>query len=714
MGEVFHLRRPAGSIIGREGDIRAVRDAIDTGRLVTLIGPGGVGKTALAAEVIHEIEPEFDRVVTVELADAIEPSDVVRRVASAVLGETSDDLARVADGLAAVPTLLAIDNCEHLVDATSELVVSLLAAAEQLRIIATSRRALAVADEYLWTVEPLATTGLPDLTNAPAVQLFLERVRQVVPTFELTAANRADVKAISRAADGVPLVIELAAALVRVRPLREILDSMSIPARELGGERRDGAAHQRTLADSLEWSRRFLSDEDARLLDRLSVFVGGFTSAAAGWLDDSASTGLSRLVDHSLLRFDPITSRYRLLEVVRLDAFERLKADESSDYIAAMDRHLAWCRSIVEQIAQGRFEPDPDDVYRRFEDEVPNLIAALRRAQQAGDVESYRALLGPVAVWWVHYQQPDDPADWESAFPDGDVPLQWHANVMSALAFYWSHQGDHERALMYARRATVLHDEVGDLAGRSLAELVEGNAESSRGNVAEAMTAYSTAIETGIESGFEYPELAARLSLARLQPDAPGTGDQLTRGLRIAEDGFPSLVGVVGAELGMVALREGKTAQARRLTADAVKAARAIGFREGLATALCSQGEVALADGDSGLAKALLDEALSVARSAGHVGLIERATIGLGSVAQMPDGPRATSVGELLEPLSDRELSVARLLRGSLTQREIAEELYIAPSTVKTHIKSIYRKLGVNKRSYAITRALELGLFERG
>ena len=708
-GAVLDLQQHAEAIVGRGEDIRRVVDLVGRARLVSLVGSGGVGKTALVAEVVHELEPDFDRVVIVELANGSHEGDVARLIADAVIDEPARGMERAAAALDSMSTLLVLDNCEHLVDEVADVLVRLLDRTEHLRVLVTSRRPIDLGDEVIWTVRPL---GVPerhgtddDVLASPAAQLFIERVRQSVPTFELADGNRLLVADVCRAADGVPLVLELAAALARTQPLSEILRAMTERPAGLSTARRDRPEHQRSVAASLEWSRQFLPDADADLLDRLTVFTGGFTAEAARCIDPAGTAeGLARLVDHSLVAFDPETDRYRILEIVRLEAATDLDPDARAD---VERRHHEWALAVVERIHALRWDADPDNVFPGFRLEVPNLCTALRRCAAAGDTDGFGALLGPIAIWWVHYLPPDDPGMWWDYLSD-DLPLEWRANIESGTAFYWSHRGQHERALEHAERAKVLHDEDGDLVCRAMAEQAIGNAHLALGDAGAARASYEEALASALASGHPYPELITRVSLARLDPDDPAADRHLADGLAIARTGFGSAEALISSELGVRATRAGRYGDARRLLDQAIDRARSHGYAEILGTALCGRGELAVAESD-GVAHDFFQEALHVGRRISHDGLIVRARSGLD--ASPESGPAPAPTGEGGEPLSERELAVARLLRGDLTQREIADELYIAPSTVKTHIKSIYRKLGVSKRSHAITRAQELGLF---
>lgn len=723
-GGVLHLRRPVGAIVGRATELRRLAAELERTRLVSLVGPGGVGKTALAAELAHEVEPDLDRLVTVELLDADQADDPRRLLSTAVLGEHSATVGSIAAGLDAERTLVIIDNGEHLIDDVAELVADLIDRTAQVTVLVTSRRPLDLGQETVWTVEPLAApdaSTLPEeLERLPAVQLFLERAYRAAPAFRLTPDNRPLVAEICRAADGVPLVVELAAALVRTTTLDAIVEAMGGSSSALASNRRDLPRHQRSIEASLDWSRRFLDDADRELLDRLSVFVGGFPAEAALAIDRAATpAALTRLCDHSLLTFDPTSGRYRLIEIVRVDGAGRLGEDEEAEVAEA---HRRWCGTVVEALEAARYAADPDNRFPAFELELPNLAAAFRRCHQRGEHHHARAILGPIALWWVHYLPPDDPNQWIELFHSDDTPTLWRANVTSALSYLSSHQGDHERALALATEAGDLHRQADDPVGEALILSAAGNALAELGRRPEAAERYRRGLETAVAAEDPYAEMTLRTILARFEPDAPEADSHLERAAELGQGGFGAIESIIWAEQGLRALRRGDLALAGALTEQALDRARHTSYPEAVANALCGRADVAAAAAQPDLATERYREALRLGRRMAHQGLIDRATTGLNGL-NGPGGPgRATAppttegpspTPSPAESLSDRELAVARLLRGDLTQREIADELYIAPSTVKTHITSIYRKLGVAKRSHAITRAAELGLFDR-
>ncbi|MEM9465396.1 MAG: LuxR C-terminal-related transcriptional regulator [Actinomycetota bacterium] len=704
-----------GSIVGRADAVRGLTELVAGSRLVTLIGPGGVGKSTLAAEVIDEVEPEFGQIVVVPLADADDDSEVLRVAAAALAEEAELSLDGFVASVSAMPTLLVLDNCEHVVDAAATLVGAVIRGADEVRVLATSRRPLDLSGEAIWPVWPLAVpaedTTVDLALGTASVQLFVERARNVAPTFDLDEDNLGAVVDICRLADGVPLVLELAAALVRTQPLAAIRTVMTESGVETAS--RDVLDHHRSVAASLDWSRRFLPGTDLDLFDRLAVFVGGFRAdAVEAVAPDSDLGALRRLVDHSLVQFDPRSGRYRILEPVRRDSLARLAADELA---AAQAAHVTYCVRVVDQIHRARHAPDPENEFPRFWAEAANIRAALRRLRGDDDIEGYFSLVGPIAPWIVHYVPSERPSEWEALLdrPGVEIPSAWRANISLALAFHASHRARHQDALRYAE-AAQLHVPDDDIHV-ALAELASGNAHVELGATDAARSSYRRTIELATDTGETYPGMLGRIALARLDPDDPETTAYLEDALEMARDGFAAMHSMIAAELAGRSHRQQRHLDAIRLADEAIEQARRTTAGEILASALTTRAELAIADGERTMAGELLDEAGAVGRIIGHQPLLARiddAWQALDAGASSLHDGSVSANGGLIEPLSERELGVLRLLRGDLTQREIGDELYIAASTVKSHIKSIYRKLGVGKRSHAITRAGELGLFD--
>ena len=295
-----NLRPAITSFIGRESEVGEIEAALRAHRLVTLTGAGGVGKTRLATEVAARLADEFpDGVWFFELAAVTDPAAVPDAVA-AVLGITQQPGKSVAESVAAAlegrVRLLVIDNCEHVRDAAADLVEAILAQSATVRILATSREGLRVADEQLWAVPSLDVDAG---TDSAAVTLFVERARSVAQRFSLAGADAEAVVEICRRLDGIPLAIELAASRMASMTSMEVRDRLDQRFRLLVGSRRGLERHQ-TLRHAVAWSYDLLDDAEKVLLERCSVFAGGFdlqSVCAVAGLDDRDDLAVLDLLD---------------------------------------------------------------------------------------------------------------------------------------------------------------------------------------------------------------------------------------------------------------------------------------------------------------------------------------------------------------------------------------------------------------------------------
>jgi predicted ATPase/class 3 adenylate cyclase len=394
------------SFIGRESEAGEVLAAVKAHRLVTLTGVGGVGKTRLALEVAGRLVDEFpDGVWFFELAAVSDPAAVPDAVA-AVLGITQQPGKSVAESVAAALEgrlrLLVIDNCEHVLDAVADLIEAILTQSATVTILATSREGLGVTDEHLWPVPSLDVgAGI----NSAAVSLFIERAQAVSPRFSVINADEAAaVVEICRRLDGIPLAIELAASRMASMTAGEVRDRLDQRFRLLVGSRRGLERHQ-TLRHAVAWSYDLLDDTEKVLLDRCSVFAGGFdlqsACAVMGSEDDFATLDLlDALVRKSLLVADRSSGRTRfsMLETIRQFAEEQLGArGEASEIRGAHSRYFAGCEADIMALWDS---PRQRVAYDWFTLELPNQRTAFRWAADHGDLNtaativSYAGLLG--------------------------------------------------------------------------------------------------------------------------------------------------------------------------------------------------------------------------------------------------------------------------------------------------------------------------------
>ena len=408
------LPAPVGAFIGREGEVARVRALLATERLVTLTGPGGVGKTRLAIEAASGLAAEFPGGVhLVELAPVAPGGDPAERIA-AVLGlrdAGAGSTAPIAEALAHRRALLVLDNCEHLADAVAELVVRLLAAAPELRAMATSREPLRVSGER---VRPVAPLGLPAagadrdlgvLRRAAAARFFEARAAAAAPGYTLTAADAGPVARICRRLDGIPLALELAATRVRAMAPSEIADRLDDRFQLLTSGSRAAPERQRTLRAAIDWSWDLLSGAERTVLRRLSVHPDGCTLDAAeavcsgGGVDRADVLDLlALLVDRSLAvpAQTPAGTRYRLLESVAAYARDRLA--EAGEAEEVRRRHAVHHAGLAGRVEDGVRGPEQCAWLERADAAAPDLRAALDHA--AGTADAELALrLANAAAW---------------------------------------------------------------------------------------------------------------------------------------------------------------------------------------------------------------------------------------------------------------------------------------------------------------------------
>ena len=412
------LRRvpmPLTSFVGRAQEVAEVRRELSSAPLLTLTGPAGVGKTRLALELARGTEGE---VVFVELASLADGAAVPHAVASAIgVPEQPQQslLQSLALGLRARSLLLVLDNCEHLVAACAELAGTLLQKCPQLRLLATSREPLSIGGEMVWSVPALSLPDQqarqhPDKTAASeAVSLFVERARAVRPAFALTDQNARAVSEVCIQLDGMPLAIELAAARTRILSPEQIAERLSDRFRLLVAGSRSSPTRHQSLQAAIDWSFDLLSENERLLLERMAVFVGGWTLEAAEGVCAEGSVErmqvlslLGRLVDRSLVVAEPGTSgsfRYRLLETIREYAADRL--DQSGDREALSRRHRAWYLALGEQALQGYWlRDDLFGWWERLAPEQANFRAALRFSLEHGEPEPGLRLATGLWVLW--------------------------------------------------------------------------------------------------------------------------------------------------------------------------------------------------------------------------------------------------------------------------------------------------------------------------
>jgi predicted ATPase/class 3 adenylate cyclase len=622
VGALTHrLPVQASSFLGRVDDLALGATLLGTTRLLSVVGPGGAGKTRMAYQLAASQVGQFpDGVWVVELASEVDPKRLPALLLSALGRRNEPGRSTTETIISCVQdrrSLVVLDNCEHVVDAAGSLINDLLGACARLRVLVTSREPLRIAGESVWRLGPLQLpdakeTDLGVVAGADAVALFCERAEAAHAGFILDADNAAMVTAICRRVEGMPLAIELAAAWVRTLPLKEIVERLDDALDLLTKGPRHGADRHSSLRATLTWSHDLLTPTEDVLFRRLAVFAGGFTLAAAEHV--AAGEGLDRteildaldgLVDKSLVRLgidQADQGRYWLLETVRAYAYEHLRgaADELDTHI---ERHGAfYCQLAADCAAAGWTGAARD----RLEADHPNLLGTLEHVASTDQVTEHGRLLLDLAQFWDlggYMRLGEREFRRYLARDDRDGALD--AVCCRRLAVFASHLGDYAeaeirygQALAEARQRGDHREEAQDLAGLA--------------QVAWYVADYA-------ESGTHYE---AALAIARDMGDRQMEGKWL-------------------GNLGMVARELGHYAEARSNYQGALSVAREWGDRVSEGALLGSLGVLAFDMGDDQEALARYEEALSMFRDVGDrfreggfVGNIGRVSLRLGDYGE--------------------------------------------------------------------------------
>jgi predicted ATPase/DNA-binding SARP family transcriptional activator len=693
---------------GREDELALIRGLLADGgvRLVTLTGPGGTGKTRLAVEAARSLAAGTGRfpggVWFAPLADLRDPALLPDAIARAMGLSLPAGAASPLDALlgllgprcAEAPVLLVLDNLEHLLrepgdpagDPAGDAVAALFAGVPGLSLLVTSRQRLLLDGEREVTVAPLLVPGeakspsdAPDpaaLVMSPAAALFVARTRVARPDFQVTPRNAATVAELVRRLEGVPLAIELAAALARTLTPAQMLaglrDGAGIDL--LGAVDAGAQGRHATLRGAIAWSHGLLPEPARRLLEQLSVFRGGWTLEAAEAVcpDENVLDGLAALSDRSLVvaAFDGRgDSRYRMLESVREFAAGRLRDDPERN--AVRTRHLAWALSLAGEAEEPlRGGPEQAAWLARLEAEHDNLRAGLDRAPRLGRLEDGLTLAGRVWRFWearAHLREGRRRAEalLELAESGG-------APVVAALSRARAHVGagnlarglgDYDAAEAHLRAAVDLAREARDrgteaaaLGNVATVLLLRGDHAGAESLYAESLTAARSAGDRAVEAA----NLTNLAVLAYRRSDYDGAEGyglealvlQRERGNRLAE-------AVVAANLGLVALWRGDWSGARTRLADALSLQRALGNRHEEANLLNYLGMTALRGGALTPAAALFERAAALHRELGSHGGERDALSNLAAVAFERGDWAAAEKGALAQIDADEAANLA-------------------------------------------------------
>jgi non-specific serine/threonine protein kinase len=594
-----NLPRSLTALIGREREISTVVRLLREGqRLVTLTGPGGVGKTRLSLAVAHSTTELFpDGTVFVSLAPILD-ADVVPRVVAAALDlpdpDASDVVVALISHVGSRRLLLVLDNFEHLLDAAG-LIPTLLVACPGLCVVATSRGPLQVVGEH---VLPVPTLGLPassrpeDVARSAAVQLFTARARAACGEFDLTDKNASSVFEICRKLDGLPLAIELASARLRILPPAALLERLERGLAMLTGGARDAPLRLRTMRDAVAWSYALLAPAQQALFRRLAIFAGGWSLDAvepvclADIPDLDPLDGLSSLLDQSLIRrsqTDSVEPRYEMLHVVREFALGELAA--AGEEQAVRRAYTRYFHQLAERAGAAR-GAEQERRYERVTQELNNMRAILAWAvgdgHQAADLDEALELAGVLWFYWIHHSRgPGEARLWLTRAIDLEpsAPSSPRGKGLLGLGAIEWRQGDYALARRHLDESAAILAEVDDDMGLGDALHLAGHVRFEARKYAEAHA------------------LFARSQAAYARADDPLGG-----------------LALIG-DLGMVAYHQGDYATAREWFERCLRACREAGVTDHAADSLTRLGDLARIEDDLPHAEALYSESLALWRS---------------------------------------------------------------------------------------------------
>jgi predicted ATPase/class 3 adenylate cyclase len=632
-----NLLQQVSSFIGRDHELAEVKRLLAEARLLTLRGAGGVGKTRLALQVAADVIDEYpDGVWFVDLASIADPVLVPGAVAQTlgVKPDRSESLtSTLCSYLNPLRLLLILDNCEHLIDACARLTESLLRAAPNLRVLATSREALKVAGEHTYRLPPLslpdASENLESLSRSDAVRLFVERARLHRQDFALTAERASAVAELCIRLDGIPLALELAAARLDVLPVEKIAERLNDRFRLLTGSSRTALPRQQTLRALVAWSVDLLSEIEKTFFARLSVFAGGLTLEAAeavgardGIGKDDVLDLLSSLVDKSLVMVDETGQRYRLLETIRQFARERLRA--AGDEPAIRDRHFSYYLALVEQAEPAlKGGPRQKHAFDMLEADHDNLRSALAWALEIPErTEAAVRMCSRVYRFWQYRGYWEEGYTWcmkaLAQAPDGGDKAA-RAKTLLAAGSLLNTRPLLEEALSVSREAGDRHTEAATLNNLGKLLMQSGAAVSRARSLVEEARVINRELGNRV---WELMNVTVLVFCYRLQGDHAAA-------LALAEDGLArsralnirmleaSFVGLLAG----VALDRNDFVAAQDLYEQGLRVSREAGAIFLEATILSELAALAVMHGDTSSAHSLVGEAFGIYRKGGDTGL---------------------------------------------------------------------------------------------
>ncbi len=740
-----NLPAESTSFVGRKPELADLRKKLATARIVTLVGPGGVGKTRLAIRAASDLGRAFPAGAwLVELADVRDPGLVANTVMAALdlRDQAATDPPSLLLGyLESKELLLVLDNCEHLLEAASHLVSEIARAAPGVRVVATSREPLSAPGEHILPVPPLelppAQTGEPldRLRQNEAIKLFVERADAASGAFELSAANQNAVVDICRRLDGLPLAIELAAVRTRVLDVEQILDRLTDRFALLTGGGRAALPRHQTLETAIDWSHELLTEDERTLLRRLCVFTGRFT------LEDVESVCgasesldlLSSLVDKSLVVREDFrgVACYRLHETMREYAGRKLRDAGEVDVVEqrCTDYYVTRCQRAA---LVARFTLPSWLAWMDLE--IDNIRSVLRRCLVRSDSRPGIQLATSLSWFWIT-RATTEGVRWLDELlasgPGNPETLGWSYFIRGFLAVL---QGDWvaarpalEKAIVASRHAGEPIQLANSLCMASIAANMAGDRSSALRllNDGDALASELDDIPTKVGV------LQARSLNALFEADFETLKVVATEGARLSREvGDLYALHMMNLNLGGAALFAGDPDESKARYSEALRIAYQIDDRIGQFYLLAALAYHATTDGRAKTAARLLGASETIRIGAGATVMPvmsplvtqaeESAVAVLGrqrfdaefsagkslsrdsavhlALGEADDAPATAGDGDEAGLLAKREVDVARLVADGLSNKQIGARLFISERTVDSHVRSILNKLGFNSR----------------
>ncbi|MFE3102522.1 ATP-binding protein [Nocardia tengchongensis] len=749
-----NLPEEVTSFVGRRAELATAKRLLPTTRVLTLLGPGGMGKTRLSRQIGHLVSRAFpDGVWLVELADVQDPGLVTLSVAEALdlRDESTAPLPRLTEFLADKRLLLILDNCEHLIEACATLVGRIIATTPDVRVLATSREVLGIPGEQVMPVPPLTVSDTPG-EEGDALQLFVERASAANPGFEATTANRTVLAEICRRLEGMPLALELAALRLRMFTPEQILDRLDDTMGLLSAGPRTAPQRQQTIEGAIRWSYNLCTAAEQTLWEQLSVFAGGFDIDAAEAVCELAPgaliEALTGLVDKSvvMLRFDGDVARYSMLEPIRQFAADRLAERGTAQQVRA--RHREHYRQLAMRGQTAYWTGEDVDWFRELSREHANLRAALRSGLEDDPLRTM-ATVTVLRPFWEHNRFLSEGYRWlTDSLSRNPERTAERAKALSSAASLAALLGDQESAARLVAEcmelaATLDDDDI--LAEVALDRSLLAFASDRERSLELGRSAIALAAEHG-QRAIEMDSHAFSF-MAAMVLEAPGRTELAERFLELTDHSGSHLLGGLALwTVGIDHWRRGELEAAAEFHGRAIeqlalferciwlssafeglawtvsaggdheRAARLLGAAESLQRSTIRLAHtITVAVGEKERLKvreALGEDAFRTAFGAGaSLPLSEAIDYALGHTAAPEPEPVAappalkrtarSTTATLSETnmLTRRQKDVARLVAAGHSNKRIAADLVISVRTAETHVEHILTKLGLTSRT---------------